>query len=259
MREREGGGGSGRGHERRARKRTGWKVTLNQRHKCADLPPSWRLTSTRTNLWNAVSVKNNAPRRSSKKWIERRGPCQCVSWFDGSRVACFLLHVFSLDWSTIDIGRQRRQSLWRATVFDTNMYKKMSEEEGKRKTSFSLPKALCFFIDAKRTMFTRASSPSLCFEARRCVLTLPAELGCGVSCCWRNCFFFPNFRHGEDSPQSPSWLCSALRPQRSHDKAWDKWRSLRWVCCLRTTEDNSDEDVSAWDTCIPVVKVLLVI
>ena len=50
-------------------------------------------------------------------------------------------------------------------------------------------------------------------------------------------------------------LCFALRPQRSHDKAWDKWRSLRWVCWLRTTEDNYDEEVSAWDTCIPVVKV----
>ena len=50
-------------------------------------------------------------------------------------------------------------------------------------------------------------------------------------------------------------FCFALRPQRSHDKAWDKWRSLRWVCWLRTTEVNYDEEVSAWDTCIPVVKV----
>ena len=54
---------------------------------------------------------------------------------------CMFFSSHALDWY------QRRQSLRRATVFHTN--KKMSEEEGKRKTSFSLPKALCFFIDAK--------------------------------------------------------------------------------------------------------------
>ena len=50
-RERAGGGGGGEwGRERRARKRTGKKrrSTLNQRHRCADLPSPWRLTSTRT-------------------------------------------------------------------------------------------------------------------------------------------------------------------------------------------------------------------
>ena len=63
----------------------------------------------------------------------------------------FLLHVFLVACSRLIDDRypagQRRQSLRRATVFHTN--KKMSEEEGKRKTSFSLPKALCFFIDTK--------------------------------------------------------------------------------------------------------------
>ena len=63
----------------------------------------------------------------------------------------FLLHVFSRRMLSTDrrsIRRgQRRQSLRRATVFHTN--KEMSEEEGKRKASFSLPKALCFFIDTK--------------------------------------------------------------------------------------------------------------
>ena len=49
-RERErGGGGRKWGHERRARKRTGWKVHIESKTQvCADLPSSWRLTSTRT-------------------------------------------------------------------------------------------------------------------------------------------------------------------------------------------------------------------
>ena len=164
-------------------------------------------------VWSAVSVKNNAPRRSSKKWIERRGPCQCVSWFDGSRVACFFVACFfSRLWSIDDRypAGQRRQSLRRATACSTRT-RKCQKKKGRGRRASHCPRPCAFSLIRKRTMFTRASSPSLCFEARRCVRTLPAELGCGVSCCWRNCFFFPNFRHGEDSPQSPSWimLCPA--------------------------------------------------
>ena len=75
-----------------------------------------------------------------------------MSWFDASRVACFFVACFSrrmLSSRSRVSTDQRRQSLRRATVFHTN--KKMSEEdlEGMRKTSFSLPKALCFFIDTK--------------------------------------------------------------------------------------------------------------
>ena len=35
-------------HERRARKRTGWKAHIESKTQGADLPSSWRLTSTRT-------------------------------------------------------------------------------------------------------------------------------------------------------------------------------------------------------------------
>ena len=75
-----------------------------------------------------------------------------MSWFDASRVACFFVACFSrrmlsTDRRSISGAGQRQQSLRRATVFHTN--KKMSEQVGKRKTSFSLPKALCFFIDTK--------------------------------------------------------------------------------------------------------------
>ena len=112
---------------------------------------------------------------------------------------------------------QRRQSLRRATVFHTN--KKMSEEEGKRKTSFSLPKALCFFIDTKEnnvhTGFFAVSqlrSSSVCaYITGRAWLWSVLLL--------KELLLFPNFRHGEDSPSS---FFFALRPQRSHEKAWDK-------------------------------------
>ena len=46
-REREGGGGSGVTKDELENELAG-RFTLNQRHKCADLPSSWRLPSTRT-------------------------------------------------------------------------------------------------------------------------------------------------------------------------------------------------------------------
>ena len=47
MRERGGGGRSGVTRDELENELAG-RSTLNQRHKCADLPSSWRLTSTRT-------------------------------------------------------------------------------------------------------------------------------------------------------------------------------------------------------------------
>ena len=48
-REREGGGGGGAEvRSRETSSKTNWLEGAHQRHKCADLPSSWRLTSTRT-------------------------------------------------------------------------------------------------------------------------------------------------------------------------------------------------------------------
>ena len=46
--------------------------------------------------------------------------------------------------------------------------------------------------------------------------------------------------------------CGLSEAMRRHGT---KWRIPRWVCCLRTTEDNYDEEVSAWDTCMPVGEI----
>ena len=48
MREREGGGGGSGVTRDELQNEVAGRSTLNQRHRCADLPSSWRLTSTRT-------------------------------------------------------------------------------------------------------------------------------------------------------------------------------------------------------------------
>ena len=55
MREREGGGVAGVTRDELENELAG-RSTLNQRHKCADLPSSWRLTSTRTHSLPRATV-----------------------------------------------------------------------------------------------------------------------------------------------------------------------------------------------------------
>ena len=89
-REREGGGVGGRRVTRdELENELAGTSTLNQRHKCADLPSSWRLTSTRTHSLPRTLVFRGftEKQRKNKLWpkLDAKGKKRVFRTFCSSR------------------------------------------------------------------------------------------------------------------------------------------------------------------------------